>query len=221
MTAEGSSSPNKLWLWFSHYLESIQILFYMFQLDQESKLPTRRWLRPLLCWTHGDLIQAAGIPGTLGTDPHRATSQGHLRALKCSEARKERQVTQQRGLVRQMGNQGLEKQEGLLADKLLGMNYFYFSISPYNIFLLPDQPPHAQLSLSFWWPHLSLLSEYGDRPPVLERVLKATVIFGQCSPSSPKVCLLQGKGHCHENLREVTKPFSSHTTRLRLNKQKS
>lgn len=28
---------------------------------------------------------------------------------------------------------GLEKQEGLLADKLLGINYCYSSISPYNI----------------------------------------------------------------------------------------
>ena len=71
----------------------------------EVELPPRIWLILLLCCTYMGLAHATGMPGTLELTPHTealpmVSIRGHLKARGGSEAREERWMTAQRGLIK-------------------------------------------------------------------------------------------------------------------------
>lgn len=58
-----------------------------------------------------------------------------------------------------------------------------------------------------------LFSRVGEAGPSgAHEATQATVIFGQRTPLSLKVPLLQGKGHCHDTLRLEGVTLPTHTT---------
>lgn len=116
-----------------------------------------------------------------GTDtPHRGTSYGvNLRPSESSGL-----LQSQKGEVgdsTERVNKGLERQEGVLAGRILGGNYFLpFSTTLYNI-------PSSFLTRLLM--HSSVLVMTPLKPfirvALYQEATQATVVFGQCSPSSP------------------------------------